>query len=78
LKEVFIVSEAGLAEEKSAAEALPVNLAFENTVIGVACAQGEKCERCWNYGTLTGTDKSYPGICPRCVKELKEQEGADR
>ncbi len=44
--------------------------------VGVAKADGQKCERCWNYSTHVGEDKNYPTVCERCSAVLKEIEGA--
>jgi isoleucyl-tRNA synthetase len=35
-------------------------------------AQGEKCERCWNYSAKTGENADFPTICERCVAHVKE------
>jgi isoleucyl-tRNA synthetase len=35
-------------------------------------ADGKKCERCWNYSTHVGEDKTYPTVCERCSVVLKE------
>jgi len=35
-------------------------------------AEGEKCERCWDYTTDVGADARYPGACLRCVANLDE------
>jgi isoleucyl-tRNA synthetase len=35
-------------------------------------AEGEKCERCWNYTTDVGENPRYPGACKRCVINLDE------
>ncbi len=40
-------------------------------VIGVAKADGAKCERCWNYSTRVGEDAAYPTVCERCSAVLK-------
>jgi isoleucyl-tRNA synthetase len=37
-------------------------------------ADGEKCERCWNYSTRVGESERYPTVCERCVAALKEIE----
>ncbi|HWF39760.1 MAG TPA: isoleucine--tRNA ligase [Candidatus Acidoferrales bacterium] len=42
--------------------------------IGVARAQGKKCERCWNYSTHVGENAEYPTVCERCVAALTEIE----
>ena len=43
--------------------------------VSVARAEGEKCNRCWNYATDVGIDPNYPGACARCVQSLKETLG---
>jgi isoleucyl-tRNA synthetase len=42
--------------------------------IEVTKADGQKCERCWNYSTHLGEDKNYPTVCERCSAVLKEIE----
>jgi isoleucyl-tRNA synthetase len=42
--------------------------------VEVRKADGLKCERCWNYSTHVGEDKTYPTICERCSAVLKELE----
>jgi len=39
--------------------------------VSVTKAQGQKCERCWNYRESVGTDKNYETLCHRCVTVLK-------
>jgi isoleucyl-tRNA synthetase len=43
--------------------------------VEVKKAEGQKCERCWNYSTRVGEDKKYPTVCERCSAVLKEIEG---
>ena len=43
--------------------------------IEVKKADGAKCDRCWNYSTHVGEDKTYPTVCERCSAVLKELEG---
>ena len=40
--------------------------------VEVRKADGAKCERCWNYSTHVGEDKTYPTVCERCSAVLKE------
>jgi isoleucyl-tRNA synthetase len=40
--------------------------------VDVARAEGDKCERCWNYTTDVNSDSRYPGACSRCVTNLEE------
>ena len=45
--------------------------------ITVSRAEGEKCERCWNYSTRVGESEAYPTVCERCVAALTEIETTD-
>jgi isoleucyl-tRNA synthetase len=40
--------------------------------VQVSKAAGAKCERCWNFSTHVGEDKTYPTVCERCSAVLKE------
>ncbi|HEX8143989.1 MAG TPA: isoleucine--tRNA ligase [Pyrinomonadaceae bacterium] len=64
LRYLFIVSQAEVsrAEEGGA------------LVVKVDRAEGEKCERCWNYSTRVGESERYPTACERCVEALSEIE----
>jgi len=35
--------------------------------VGVAKAEGAKCERCWNFSALVGRTGRHPTLCERCV-----------
>jgi len=56
LKEVFIVSQVELREKEGDVE------------IKIDKAEGEKCERCWNYSPYVGENKRHPTLCERCWK----------
>ena len=43
--------------------------------VEVKKAEGAKCDRCWNYSTHVGEDKTYPTVCERCSAVLKELDG---
>jgi isoleucyl-tRNA synthetase len=42
--------------------------------VKVRRAEGQKCERCWNYSVRVGESARYPTVCERCVEALKEIE----
>ena len=42
--------------------------------VQVSKADGQKCERCWNYSIHVGEDQNYPTVCERCSAVLKEIE----
>ena len=62
LRYLFIVSQVELREAEG------------ELAITVSRADGEKCERCWNYSTHVGESETYPTVCERCVAALKEIE----
>ncbi len=54
-----------------------VNVVEGPPSITVSRAEGEKCERCWNYSTRVGESERYPTVCERCVSALEEIENTD-
>ncbi len=58
LTELFIVSQVELKEGAD-----PLNVQIHK-------AQGEKCERCWNYSDSVGKDAQHPALCERCVEAI--------
>jgi len=36
----------------------------------VVAADGDKCERCWNYATSVGSTTDHPTVCARCAAAL--------
>lgn len=40
--------------------------------ISVTKADGQKCERCWNYSIDVGKNSGHPNVCGRCVTHLAE------
>ena len=46
--------------------------------VEVKRADGVKCDRCWNYSTHVGDDKTYSTVCERCSAVLKELESESR
>jgi isoleucyl-tRNA synthetase len=65
LRYIFIVSQVVLNPASEADRLLKVS---------IARADGEKCERCWNYSTRVGCSERYPTVCERCVAVLDEIE----
>ncbi|MHB8764266.1 MAG: isoleucine--tRNA ligase [Deferrisomatales bacterium] len=69
---LFIVSQVDLVEGDGGTFTDP---ALPGVGVDVARADGEKCERCWNYSTGLGVDAAHPGVCPRCSRHLAEAAG---
>lgn len=57
LKDIFIVSQIAL---KKGSE---INITVEK-------AEGEKCERCWQYTTDISKEGKFPNVCKRCENTL--------
>jgi isoleucyl-tRNA synthetase len=63
LRYLFIVSQVELGTAEG-----------EGDSIAIATADGEKCERCWNYSTHVGESERHPTVCERCIAALNEIE----
>ncbi len=61
LRYIFIVSQVEVHEG-------------EGFSVKIEPADGEKCERCWNYSIRVGEFEKYPTVCERCVDALSEIE----
>jgi isoleucyl-tRNA synthetase len=65
LRALLIVSGVEVAAAAAGNGSSPVH-------VEVSRADGQKCERCWNYSTQVGMDPAYPTVCERCSSSLKE------
>jgi isoleucyl-tRNA synthetase len=61
LRYIFIVSQVEVHEDDK----------FD---VRIEKADGEKCERCWNYSVRVGEFEKYPTVCERCFDALNEIE----
>lgn len=67
LHQLFIVSQAKVSDSA-------VGTQYTNLNVLVERADGEKCERCWNYSTeITAEDHEHPHVCPRCLSVLESK-----
>lgn len=74
LRYIFIVSQTELFQ----ADLRPLDGIATGTIplirVEVERAEGNKCERCWNYSAHVGEFSRYPTVCERCVDALEEIE----
>ncbi|MCP6759165.1 MAG: isoleucine--tRNA ligase [Fischerella sp. CENA71] len=70
LRYLFITSLVNLADTPEKLQGSKYNLQADKWRIGVLEAEGEKCDRCWNYSTHVGENAEHPLICERCVAAL--------
>ncbi len=70
LRYLFITSQVELVDTPEKLQGSKYNLQADKWRIGVLEAEGEKCDRCWNYSTHVGENAQHPLICERCVAAL--------
>ncbi|MBW4508114.1 MAG: isoleucine--tRNA ligase [Scytonematopsis contorta HA4267-MV1] len=70
LRYMFISSQVELLETPAKLEGVKYQSRSEKWSIGVVNADGQKCDRCWNYSTHVGESAEHPLICERCVSAL--------
>jgi isoleucyl-tRNA synthetase len=63
LRYIFIVSQVEVHEGASFS-------------VEIQRADGQKCERCWNYSIRVGEFEKYPTVCERCAEALNDIEQA--
>jgi isoleucyl-tRNA synthetase len=74
LPALFIVSQVDTIAEPPKDAVLAEDVGVSGLAIKVEKADGNKCERCWNYSTHVGENTRYPTICERCTEALAEIE----
>ena len=74
LREVFIVSKAGLAPLESAPEDAFSSEELPGLKVVVAKAPGDKCARCWTFSEELGANPEHEELCPRCAAVMAQQD----
>ena len=72
LPTLFIVSEVEIGQFKDASDDAYDSTELDNVSILVYKADGNKCERCWNWDISVGEYSDHPGLCKRCHKVLTD------
>jgi isoleucyl-tRNA synthetase len=70
LRYLFLTSGVELVDSPAALDGLSYAAESEGLGVGVVNADGQKCDRCWNYSTHVGEFAGDPTICERCVSAL--------
>ena len=71
LRYFFLASQVELVDSKASIETANYTGESELVSVGIVKADGQKCDRCWNYSTHVGEFKEDPTICERCNSALK-------
>ncbi len=70
LRYLFLASQVELLDSPDAAQNASYHSETEAVSVGIVKADGEKCDRCWNYSTTVGNYENDPLICDRCYHAL--------
>ncbi len=70
LRYLLLASQVELLESPDALEGLKYSFQSDALGVGVVRADGEKCDRCWNYSVHVGEFAEHPTLCERCVPAL--------
>ncbi|ALF56123.1 isoleucyl-tRNA synthase [Nostoc piscinale CENA21] len=70
LRYLFLSSQVEMLDSADKLQDVKYNSQSDSWGIGVVNADGEKCDRCWNYSTHVGESQEHPLLCERCVPAL--------
>lgn len=70
LRYLFITSQVELISNPELVQAAGYHSQTEKLAIGISKADGEKCDRCWNYADSVGKSTEHPLVCDRCEAAL--------
>jgi isoleucyl-tRNA synthetase len=77
LRYLFLASQVEIVESLEAIEQADYrnddsNL-YQQLAVSVVKADGEKCDRCWNFSVHVGESAEHPTLCERCIPALEGQ-----
>lgn len=70
LRYLFIASQVELLDSPEPLAEVKYSVTTDTLGIGVIQAEGEKCDRCWNYSIHVGESVEHPLLCERCIPAL--------
>ncbi|MBN3881084.1 MULTISPECIES: isoleucine--tRNA ligase [unclassified Nostoc] len=70
LRYLLLTSQVELLDSAEGLQGLEYTAQTEDWTIAVVKADGQKCDRCWNYSIHVGESAEHPLICERCVAAL--------
>ncbi len=76
LKMVTIVSQLEIVDEFDKEQIEGGHIWNSEDIKGLSClvlkAEGQKCQRCWQWSTYVGTDERFNDVCERCARVLSD------
>ncbi|MEM9451598.1 MAG: isoleucine--tRNA ligase [Cyanobacteria bacterium P01_E01_bin.6] len=70
LRYFFLASQVDLLDSPDVLEGMKYQSQADDLGIGVADAEGDKCDRCWNHSVHVGESEEHPLLCERCVEAI--------
>ncbi len=70
LRYLLLTSQVEILDSTDKLQGLKYTTQTEDWTIGIVNADGEKCDRCWNYSTHVGESAEHPLLCERCIPAL--------
>ena len=70
LPTIFIVSSVEVINETTPPESALQSSEIDGLSILVEKAEGDKCQRCWNWDVTVGKYDNFPDLCKKCHKVL--------
>ncbi|MFM7366385.1 MAG: class I tRNA ligase family protein, partial [Sphaerospermopsis kisseleviana] len=70
LRYLLLASQVEIVDDAAKIADVKYTATTEDWTIAVVNADGEKCDRCWNYSTHVGESEEHPLLCERCVPAL--------
>ena len=70
LRYLFIASQVKLLDSPEELQEAQYKGESEIASVGIVKADGEKCDRCWNYSIFVGKSALHPLLCERCIPAL--------
>ena len=73
LRYLFLASQVDLLDTPDALQESQYKAVSDAVGVGITKAEGQKCDRCWNYSLSVGLSQQHPLLCDRCTKALENQ-----
>ncbi|MBD0345169.1 MAG: class I tRNA ligase family protein, partial [Coleofasciculus sp. Co-bin14] len=73
LRYLLLASQVELLDSPDILQGLKYSVQSDTLGVGVDKADGEKCDRCWNYSVHVGELTEHPTLCERCEPALEGQ-----
>lgn len=78
LPEIFKVSQVAVIKTDTHDPSAPADASNLDVELQVQKADGQKCERCWNFTESVGKNPSHPMLCGQCVSAIQGGQNVEK